>query len=48
VAAVMTRGNDAPNRAAAEDALIGLVAEGRAERVPLADDALWTARAQAQ
>jgi hypothetical protein len=43
VAAVMTRGNDAPDRAAAEDALIGLVAAGRAVRVPLADDALWTA-----
>src|SRR4051812_17219815 len=41
VAAVMTRGNDAPNRAAAEDALIGLVAEGSVVRVPLADDALW-------
>jgi hypothetical protein len=44
VAAVMTRGNDAPDRAAAEDALIGLVAAGRAVRVPLADDALWAAR----
>jgi 2-hydroxychromene-2-carboxylate isomerase len=41
VAAVMTRGNDAPDRAAAEDALIGLVADGSAVRVPLADDALW-------
>jgi 2-hydroxychromene-2-carboxylate isomerase len=41
VAAVMARGNDAPDRAAAEDALIGLVAEGSAVRVPLADDALW-------
>ena len=41
VAAVMARGNDAPNRAAAEDALIGLVADGIAVRVPLADDALW-------
>jgi hypothetical protein len=46
VAAVMTRGNDAPDRAAAEDALIGLVADGSAVRVPLADDALWMARAQ--
>jgi 2-hydroxychromene-2-carboxylate isomerase len=45
VAAVMTRGNDAPDRAAAEDALIGLVAAGRAVRVPLADDALWSAQA---
>jgi 2-hydroxychromene-2-carboxylate isomerase len=47
VAAVMARGNDAPDRAAAEDALIGLAAEGSAVRVPLADDALWLARAQA-
>ncbi|MEA2470814.1 MAG: hypothetical protein QOE38_1813 [Thermoleophilaceae bacterium] len=47
VAAVMARGNDAPDRAAAEDALIGLAAEGSAVRVPLADDALWMARAQA-
>jgi 2-hydroxychromene-2-carboxylate isomerase len=44
VAAVMTRGNDAPDRAAAEDALIGLAAEGSVVRVPLADDALWLAR----
>jgi 2-hydroxychromene-2-carboxylate isomerase len=43
VAAVMARGNDAPDRAAAEDALIGLVAEGRVARKPLADDALWLA-----
>jgi hypothetical protein len=41
VAAVMARGNDAPDRAAAEDALIGLAADGSAVRVPLADDALW-------
>jgi 2-hydroxychromene-2-carboxylate isomerase len=44
VAAVMTRGNDAPDRAAAEDALIGLAAEGSVVRVPLADDALWVAQ----
>jgi hypothetical protein len=37
----MTRGNDAPDRRAAEAALIELVAEGRAERLPLGDDALW-------
>jgi predicted DsbA family dithiol-disulfide isomerase len=41
VAALMTRGNDAPDRRAAEAALIELVAEGRAERLPLGDDALW-------
>jgi predicted DsbA family dithiol-disulfide isomerase len=45
VAALLTHGNDAPDRRAAEAALIGLVAEGRAEREPLGDDALWrTAR----
>jgi 2-hydroxychromene-2-carboxylate isomerase len=30
-----------PDRDAAEDALIALVAEGRAEKLPLGDDALW-------
>jgi hypothetical protein len=37
----MVRGNEAPDRAAAESALIELVADGRATRTPLADDALW-------
>jgi 2-hydroxychromene-2-carboxylate isomerase len=41
VALLMTEGNDAPNRLAAEAALIELVAQGVAERVPLGDDALW-------
>jgi 2-hydroxychromene-2-carboxylate isomerase len=41
VALLMTRGNDAPNRAAAETALIELVGAGRARREPLGDDALW-------
>jgi 2-hydroxychromene-2-carboxylate isomerase len=41
VAALMTAGNDAPDRAAAERALIELVAAGEAERLPLGDDALW-------
>ena len=41
VAALMTRGNDAPDRRAAEAALIELVASGRAVRQPLGDDALW-------
>jgi 2-hydroxychromene-2-carboxylate isomerase len=45
VAAVMARGNDAPDRAAAEDALIELAASGDCERVPVGDDALWIARA---
>jgi 2-hydroxychromene-2-carboxylate isomerase len=44
VAAVMTRGNDAPDRAAAEDALIELAGSGEALRVPLGDDALWLPR----
>jgi 2-hydroxychromene-2-carboxylate isomerase len=44
VAAVMTRGNDAPDRAAAEDALIDLAAGGACVREPLGDDALWLAR----
>jgi predicted DsbA family dithiol-disulfide isomerase len=41
VAALMTEGNDAPDRAAAESALIELTAAGRALRQPLGDDALW-------
>jgi 2-hydroxychromene-2-carboxylate isomerase len=41
VAALMTRGNDAVDRPAAEAALIELVAAGRAARAPLGDDALW-------
>ena len=42
VAALMTRGNDSPDRAGAEIALLTLLAEGGAERYPLGDDALWT------
>ncbi|HEY6523352.1 MAG TPA: DsbA family protein [Solirubrobacteraceae bacterium] len=45
VAALMTHGNDAPDRAAAEAALIELVADGKATRGPLGDDALWQAAA---
>jgi 2-hydroxychromene-2-carboxylate isomerase len=41
VAAVMTHGNDAPDPAAAEDALIELAAGGGCARIPLGDDALW-------
>jgi 2-hydroxychromene-2-carboxylate isomerase len=44
VAAVMARGNDAPDRAAAEDALIELAGNGAVARVPVGDDALWLAR----
>jgi predicted DsbA family dithiol-disulfide isomerase len=45
VAALMTHGNDAPDRAAAEAALIQLVADGKATRRSLGDDALWRAAA---
>ena len=40
-AAVMAPPLVPPDRDAAEDQLIGLVAEGRAEKDPLGDDALW-------
>jgi predicted DsbA family dithiol-disulfide isomerase len=43
VAALMTRGNDRPDRVAAETALLELVSDGRVERVPLGGDALWIA-----
>jgi 2-hydroxychromene-2-carboxylate isomerase len=43
VAAIMTRGNDAPDRVATESALVELVGEGSARRVALGDDALWLA-----
>ena len=42
IAALLTQGNDLPDRAGAEAAMIELVAEGRAERHPRGDDALWT------
>ena len=45
VAALMTAGNEAPDRKAAEAALIELVAEGLATRTQLGDDALWLASA---
>jgi 2-hydroxychromene-2-carboxylate isomerase len=45
VAALMARGNDAPDRTGVEEALLGLVASGRAAREPLGDDALWQLRA---
>jgi protein-disulfide isomerase-like protein with CxxC motif len=45
VAAVMARGNLEPDRAAAEAALIELVASGAAKRTPVGDDALWSLRA---
>lgn len=41
IAALLARGNDAPDRGGAEDQLIELVAAGRATRTALADDAVW-------
>jgi 2-hydroxychromene-2-carboxylate isomerase len=41
VAAVMTRANDAPDREAAQVALVEHVADGRIAREGLGDDALW-------
>ena len=36
-------GNDASDQRAAEAAFMELVAQGRATRVPLGDDAVWLA-----
>ena len=41
VAAVMAHNNQAPDRDAAERALIELLGEGAVERIALGDDALW-------
>ncbi len=41
VAAILVRGNEPPDRAAAELALVALAGDGRARRAPLGDDALW-------
>jgi protein-disulfide isomerase-like protein with CxxC motif len=43
IAELLARGNDAPDRAAAEAAMLELVFDGRAERVALGDDAVWAA-----
>ncbi|HEY5287387.1 MAG TPA: hypothetical protein VIJ50_09810, partial [Solirubrobacteraceae bacterium] len=43
VAAIMTSGNDAPDRQAAESTLVELAGEGNVRRVALGDDALWIA-----
>jgi 2-hydroxychromene-2-carboxylate isomerase len=43
VAMLLARGNDAPDRISAEEAMLELVARGAAERVPLGDGAVWTA-----
>jgi hypothetical protein len=42
VAALLARGNDAPDRPAAEVALIELAAAGHAVRTPAGDDAVWS------
>jgi 2-hydroxychromene-2-carboxylate isomerase len=41
VAALLAKGNDKPDRAAAETALLELLGAGAAIRDPLGDDALW-------
>jgi protein-disulfide isomerase-like protein with CxxC motif len=41
VAALLSTGIEDPDRATAEQALIGLVGEGSVTRVPLGNDALW-------
>ena len=43
VAAIMAHGNEAPDREAAESALIEFAASGEIRRVALGDDALWQA-----
>ena len=43
IAALLAGGNDVPDRAAAETALLELVFDGRAERIGLGDDAVWIA-----
>ena len=42
VAALLTHGNDRPDRGGAESALVALLGDGQVERHPLGDDALWT------
>ncbi len=42
VAALLARGNDKPDRTAAESELLALLHDGRAERHALGDDAVWT------
>lgn len=41
VAALMTHGNDDPDRAATERELLELAADGSIQRIPLGDSALW-------
>ena len=48
VALLLTNGNDAVDRVAAETALIELVGAGAAVREPLGDDALWRSAAASE
>lgn len=43
IAAIMTSGNDLPDRLSAEKKLIGLLGEKRIRRVAMGDDAIWLA-----
>ena len=43
IAAIMTNGNDAVDRAATERSLVGLLGEGRVKRIPMGNDAIWLA-----
>jgi 2-hydroxychromene-2-carboxylate isomerase len=43
IAALLAESNDAPDRTAAETAMLELVFDGRAERIGLGDDAIWLA-----
>lgn len=43
VAAIMTSGNDVPDRLAAEKKLIALLGENRVRRIAMGDDAIWLA-----
>jgi 2-hydroxychromene-2-carboxylate isomerase len=47
IAALLAEGNDAPDRTAAETAMLELVFDGRAERIGLGDDAIWLASERA-
>jgi 2-hydroxychromene-2-carboxylate isomerase len=48
IAELLAEGNDAPDRAAAEQAMLELVFEGRVERIALGDDAIWVAPERAE
>jgi hypothetical protein len=48
IAELLAVGNDAPDRAGAEQAMLELVFEGRAERIPLGDSAIWLAPERAE